>query len=103
MKLLIQLISPTPTHPVRTSVRALDLLIQQIFVRACPAAKFKMRSVAHGASAINSMCFSRENLMDDDRSRMDILQEWLESGEELQSTGLFCHDVPEHLPALGKR
>ena len=33
---------------------------------------------------------------------MDILQEWFESGEELQSTGLFCHDVSEHLPALGE-
>ena len=33
---------------------------------------------------------------------MDILQEWFEPGEELQSTGLFCHDVPEHLPTLGK-
>lgn len=33
---------------------------------------------------------------------MDILQEWFERDEELQPTGLFCHDVPEQLPTLGK-
>ena len=36
------------------------------------------------------------------RLKMDLLQEWFEPSEELQSTGLFCHDVPEHLPTLGK-
>lgn len=51
--------SPAPTHPCICAC-AMDLLIQQILVRACPAAKFKMRNVAHGASAINSVFLSRK-------------------------------------------